>query len=124
MKFRKFETDRYCVGGRQIYSTLKIYGDITRNGSKVLFGFCSICNRKKSMTANDKTIKADGLGDFFETLGEKDNNVSKKMARNVLKNPSRALDITANIATEATYRNPTNVMSTLPELKTFYNSGK
>ena len=76
------------------------------------------------MTANDKTLKADGLGNFFETLGKKGHNVSKKMARNVLKNPSRALDITANIATEATSRNPTNVMSTLPELKIFYSSGK
>ena len=46
------------------------------------------------------------------------------MAENVLKNPARALDITANIATEAVSRNPKNVMSILPELKTFYNTGR
>ena len=46
------------------------------------------------------------------------------MAKNVLKNPSRALDSTANIATAAASRNPKNIMSTLPELITFYNTGK
>ena len=46
------------------------------------------------------------------------------MAKIVLKNPARALDITANIATAAASRNPKNVMSTLPELITFYNTGK
>ena len=46
------------------------------------------------------------------------------MAKNVLKNPGRALDITANIATSAASRNPKNVMTTVPELITFYNTGK
>ena len=47
------------------------------------------------------------------------------MAKNVLiKNPSRALDITASIATAAASRNPKNVMKSLPELLTFYNNGK
>ena len=38
------------------------------------------------------------------------------MAKNVLKNPSRASDNKANIATAAVLGNPKNVMSTLPEL--------
>ena len=46
------------------------------------------------------------------------------MAKSLLKNPSRALDITTNIATAAASRNPKNVTSTLPELITFYNTGK
>ena len=46
------------------------------------------------------------------------------MAKSVLKNPSRALDITENVATAAASRNTKNVMSTLPELLTFYNTGK
>ena len=46
------------------------------------------------------------------------------MGKNVLKNSSRALDITANFATAAASRNPKNVMSTLPELITFYNTGE
>ena len=41
----KFECDSYCVGGRHRSGT-KIYGKITAKGSKVLIGYCSICNRK------------------------------------------------------------------------------
>ena len=46
------------------------------------------------------------------------------MAKNVLKNPRRGLDIAANIATAAASRNLKKVLSTLPELITFYNNGK
>ena len=76
------------------------------------------------MTVYDNTIQAEGLADFFKNLGKKGLNVSKKVAKNVLKKPGRALDITANIATAAASRNPKNVMSTLPELITFYNTSK
>ena len=76
------------------------------------------------MTVYDNTIQAEGLAEFFKNLGKKGLNVSKKVAKNVLKKPGRALDITANIATAAASRNPKNVMSTLPELITFYNTSK
>ena len=76
------------------------------------------------MIVSDNTIQAEGLGDFFKNSSKKGLNVSKKMAKNLLKNPTRALDIIANIATAAASRNPKNVMSTLPELITFYNTGK
>ena len=65
MSFQKFKTDSYCVGGRHRSATLKIHGDITSKGGKVLIGYCSVCNRKKSMTLSDNTIKAEGLGSFF-----------------------------------------------------------
>ena len=83
MSFNKFKSDSYCVGGRHRSATVKIFGDITSKGAKVLIGYCSICNRKKSMTVSDNTIKAEGLGDFFKNLGKKRLNVSKKMAKNV-----------------------------------------
>ena len=53
------------------------------------------------MTVSDNTIEAESLGDFFKNLGKKGLNVSKKMAKNVISNPGRALDLTANIATAA-----------------------
>ena len=81
MSFNKFESNSYCVGGRHRSATVKIYGNITSKGSKVLFGYCSICNRKKSMTVSDNTIKAEGLGDFVKHLGKRRPNVSKKMAK-------------------------------------------
>ena len=124
MSFNKFENDSYCVGGRHRSATTKIYGNITSKGSKVLIGDCSIGNRKKSMTVSDNTAKAEGLGDFFKNLGKKGLNVSKKMAKNVLSNPGRALDLTARIATATTSRNSKQALSTLPELITFYNTGK
>ena len=129
MNSQKFKTDSYCVGGRHRSGTKDITGETTVNkktgkDTKLLVGKCVICNRKKSMIVSDNTIKTEGLGDFFRNLGKKGLNVSKKMAKNVLKNPSRAPDITANIATAAASRNPKNVMKSLPELITFYNTGK
>ena len=124
MTFNKLETDNYCVGGRHRSATKKTFGDRTSKGSKVLIGYCSICYRKKSMTVSDDTINVEGLGDFFKNLGKKGLNVSKKMAKNVLSNPGRALDLTAKTATAAAFRNSKQALSTLPELITFYNTGK
>ena len=71
------------------------------------------------MTVSDNTRQAEGLDDFFKNLRRKRLIVSKKMAKKVLKNLSRALDITANIATVAASRSPKNVRKSLPELITF-----
>ena len=46
------------------------------------------------------------------------------MAKNVLSNPGRALDLTAITTTAAASRNSKQALSTLPELMTFYNNGK
>ena len=124
MTFNNFKTDSYCVGGRHRSATKNIYGDITSKASKVLIGFSSVCNRKKSMTVSDDTIKAEGLSDFFKNLGKKGLHVSKKMPKNVLSNPGRALELTAKIATAAASGNSKQALSTLPELITFYNTGK
>ena len=78
MSFQKFKSDSYCVGGRHRSATVKIYGDITNKGSKVLIGFCSKCQRKKSMTVSDNTIEAEGLSDFFKNLGKKDSMCQKR----------------------------------------------
>ena len=76
------------------------------------------------MTVSENTIKAEGHGDFFKNLGKKGLNVSKKMAKNVLSNPGGTLDLTAKIATAAVSKNSKQALSTLPELITFYNTGK
>ena len=46
MSFQKVKSDSYCVGGRQKSPTTKLYGDITKKRSKVLIGYCSICDSK------------------------------------------------------------------------------
>ena len=76
------------------------------------------------MIVSDNVIQAEGFGDFFKNLGKKRLNVSKKMAKNVLSHPGRALDLTAKIATAAASRNSKQALSTLPELITFYDTGK
>ena len=58
------------------------------------------------MIVSDNTIKAEGLGNFFKNLGNNLAKVGKKLATNVLKNPARALEIGANVATAAASRNP------------------
>ena len=124
MSFLKFKSDSYCVGGRHRSATIKIYGDITSKVSKVLFGFCSVCNRKKSMTVSDNTIKAEGLVVIFKNLGKISAKAGKKLAKNVLSNPGRALDLTAKIATAAATKSPKAALSTLPEIINFYHTGK
>ena len=124
MSFQKFKSDSYCVGGRHRSATIKIYGDITSKGSKVLVGYCSVGNRKKSMTVSDNTIKAEGLGSFIKNLGKISAKAGKKLATNVLKNPGRALEITSNIATAAATKSPKAALSTLSEVINFYHTGK
>ena len=129
MNSNKFKTNSYCVGGKHYSGTKNIAGEITHNKKtgreiKLLVGQCSICNRKKSMIVSDNTIKAEGLGDFFKNLGKKGLNVSKKMAKNVLKNPGRALEIGANVGSAFASKNPKAALPTLPEVINFYHTGK
>ena len=65
MSFQKIKTNSYCVGGTHRSATKKFYGDRTSKGSKVLFGYCSICN-KTNLWIIDNTIQAEGLGGFFQ----------------------------------------------------------
>ena len=76
------------------------------------------------MTVSDNTIKAEGLGSFFKNLGKISTKAGKKLAKNVLSNPGRALDLTAKIATAAATRSPKAALSTLPEVINFYHTGK
>ena len=76
------------------------------------------------MTVSDNTMEAEGLSDFFKNLGRKGLNVSKQKAKNVLSNPGRVLDLEGKIAAAAASRKSKQALSTLPELITFYNTGK
>ena len=83
-----------------------------------------ICNRKKSMIVSDNIIKAEGLGSFFKNLGKISAKAGKKLAKNVISNPGRALDLTAQIATAAATKSPKAALSTLPEVINFYHTVK
>ena len=75
------------------------------------------------MTVSDNTIQAESLGDF-KHQGLKGLKVSKNMARNVLKNPGRALEIGANVGTAFASRSPKAVSSQLLEVNNFHHTGK
>ena len=129
MSSKKFETDSYCVGGRHRSGTKNIVGEIRNNKKtgkevKLLVGQCMLCDRKKSMIVSDCVIQAEGLGSFFKNLGKVSAKAGKKLAKNVLKNPGRALEIGANIATAAATKSPKAALSTLPEVINFYHTGK
>ena len=71
------------------------------------------------MTVSDNMIQAEYLSSFSKKLGESSVKVGKKLAKNVLSIPARALDLTANLATAAASKNSKQALSTLPELITF-----
>ena len=83
--------DSYCVAGRHRSATTNIYDEIASEGCKVLIGRCSYCNLKNSLTASDRTIAAEVLGDFFRSLGEKRLNSSRKMAEKCFEKPRTSL---------------------------------
>ena len=83
--------------------------------------FCAI---KKSMIVSDNTIEVEGLGDFFKNLVKKGLSVSKKMAKNVLKIPGRALEVGANVGTAFASRSPKAALASLPQAMDFYHTGK
>ena len=98
MSLNKFKNKSYCVGGKHYSATTNIRGDITVNEKtgmpvKLLRGTCSTCTRNKSLIVSDQTIQAEGLGDFFRSVGKAAKNVGMK----ILNNPGRALEIAANI---------------------------
>ena len=129
MNSQKFKTNSYCVGGKHYSGTKNITGEITVNKKtgkqiRLLVGKCVICDRKKSMIVSDNTIQAEGLGDFFKNLGKVSSKAAKKLAKNELKNPSRLLEIGANVATAAVCKNPKAALSALTEVINFHHTGK
>ena len=88
-----FKTNSYCVGGRHYSDTNNIRGVILAKGTKMLKGNCVKCKKNKSMTASDATIEAEGLKDFFKSVGRATVNFGKKVANS----PVRALEIASKI---------------------------
>ena len=116
----KFKTNSYCVGGRHYSGTNNIRGVISAKGTKMLKGNCVKCNRNKSMTVSGATIEAEGLKDFFKSVGRATVNFGKKVANN----PIRALEIASKIGTAAASRNPRAALSAKPDLIKFATTGE
>ena len=76
------------------------------------------------MIVSDKTIQAEGLGDFFKNLGKVSSKAAKKLARKELKNHSRLLEKGANVSAATASRNLKAALSAIPEVINFYHTGK
>ena len=113
----KFKTNSYCVGGRHYSGTNNVHGFISAKGTKMLRGNCVKCRRNKSMTVSDATIEAEGLKDFFKSVGRATVNFGKKVANN----PVRALEIASKIGSAAASRNP---KAATPDLIKFATTGE
>ena len=86
----------------------------------MLKGNCVKCKRNKSMTVSDATIEAEGLKDFFKSLGRATVNFGKKIANN----PVTALEIASKIGSGAASRNPRAALSTIPDLIKIATTGE
>ena len=116
----RFKTNSYCVGGRHYSGTNNIRGFITSKGTKMLKGNCVKCKKNKSMTVSDATIEAEGLKDFFKSVGRATVNFGKKVAQY----PVRALEIASKIGSAAASRNPRAALSVTPDLIKFATTGE
>ena len=78
VSFQKLKSDSLCVGGKYRLATKNTYGDITSKGNEVLIGYCSICNRKKSMAVCDNTIYAEFVVAFSKIYVKYDSMYQKR----------------------------------------------
>ena len=118
--FNKFKTNSYCVDGRHYSGTNNLRGVVSAKGIKMLKGNCIKCRRNKSMTLNDATIEAEGLKDFFKSVGKATFNFEKK----VYNNPVRALEIASKLGSAAASRNPKAALAATPDLIKFATTGE
>ena len=86
----------------------------------MLRGSCTKCRRNKSMTVSDATIEAEGLKDFFKSVGRATVNFGKKVANN----PVRSLEIAKKIGSATASRKPKAAVAATPELIKFATTGE
>ena len=72
------------------------------------------------MTVSDATIEAEGLKDFFKSVGRATANFGQKIATN----PVRALEIASKIGSAVVSRNLRAALSATPDLIKFSTTGE
>ena len=85
----------------------------------MLKGNCVKCKRNKSMAVSDATIEAEGLEDFFKSVGKATVNFGKKVANN----PVRALEVASKIGSAAASRNLRSALLATRDLIEFATTG-
>ena len=72
------------------------------------------------MAVSDATIEAEGLKDFFKSVGKATVSFGKKVANN----PVSALEIASKLGSAAASRNPRAAFSATPDLIKFATTGE
>ena len=72
------------------------------------------------MTVSDATIEAEGLNDFFNSVGK----AMVKFGKKVANNPVGALEIASKIGNAAASRNPRAALAATPDLNKFATTGE
>ena len=72
------------------------------------------------MAVSDATIEAEGLKDYFESVGK----ATVKFEKKVANNPVRALELASKIGSVAAGRNSRTASSATPNLIKFANTGE
>ena len=86
----------------------------------MLKGNCVKCKTVKSMTVSDAPIEAEGLKDFFKSVGKAKLNFGKKVANN----PVRELEIASKIGSAAAIKIPRAALSATFKLFKFAITGE
>ena len=76
------------------------------------------------MAVSDDTIKAEGFRHLFKFIGKASAKAGKNLATNVVKNPRRVPELQAKTGAAAVSTNPKAGLSTVPDVITFYHTGK
>ena len=124
MSYRKIKTSYWCIGGGWAYSsTIAIGGDIISKDTNFLVGNCPKCNRKNSMTVDDNTIKAEGLGNVFKNTTNTSPKETEKIDTNDLTTPGRASESIAKYGSAAVTKNAEVALSKIPDVVSFFHTG-
>ena len=95
MSSKNFETNtvvgRHYSGSINIDVNFKIYTK-TRAVIKLIIGYCSNFNRKKSLTVSGITIETEQLV-FFKRLKNGSAKAAIKIGHNVIRNPGKAPEV-------------------------------
>ena len=86
----------------------------------MLRGSCTKCRKNKSMTVSDATIEAEGLKDFFKSVGR----ATVKLGKKVANNPVRSLQMASKIGSAAASRNSKAALAATPYLYKFPTTGE
>ena len=85
------------------------YAHMSKSGHLYLKGYCHKCGKIKSLPYTQEQLEMEGAGirDIFKKVWSKAiKPLAKEVGKNILNNPTRALEVATQLGTAAASRNP------------------